>query len=248
MVKEEEDRKKVNTIPNRKAELLALAEHKGNLLIYDEMMSTYVEDVGRIYEELFPSVSNRVKSKQSSSLSSTKSGKSFTTPMLGNKTASPRSTKKLGKSYKSPVPRASNRTLRTSNAIQNSRRGNRMTDASPIARPSKRMIRANTTLGTSKDSVDKRKANQNPFHDGTINESAFSDNVPYNSTVCMNTTTTMRTMLPVITMATDNDNTVVLSGLIDQLVAARDAAVLQDITLRQQQNPPVNGKVASKPE
>ena len=239
MVKEEEDRKKVNTIPNRKAELLALAEHKGNLLIYDEMMSTYVEDQARVYEELFPSVSSRVKSKQSSSLSSTKSGKSFTTPMLGNKTASPRSTKKLGKSYKSPVPRASNRALRTAQSNQNSRRGNRMTDSSPIDRPSKRMIRSNTTL----DRVDSRKQNPNSFHDGTINESAFSENVPYNSTVCMNTTTTKRTMLPVITVDTENDNTVVLSGLIDQLVAARDAAVLQDITLRQQN--PVNCNVAA---
>merc|ERR1712179_263157 len=43
-----------------------------------------------------------------------------------------------------------------------------------------------------------------------------------------------RTMLPVNTMDTENDNTVVLSGLIDKLVAARDAAVLQDRTLRQQ--------------
>merc|ERR550519_2350598 len=94
LMREEQDRKKVNTIPRRKEELLALAEHKGNLMIYDEMMSTYVEDQALIYEELFPQVSSRVKSKQSSSLSSTKNGKSLTTSMHGNKTASPRSTKK----------------------------------------------------------------------------------------------------------------------------------------------------------
>ena len=243
MVREEQDRKKVNTIPNRKAELLALAEHKGNLMIYDEMMSSYVEDQASIYEELFPSVSSRVKSKQSSSLSSSKAGKSFNTPVYGNKTASPRSTKKIGKFYKSPVPRSSNRTLRTPHSIQNSSRVNRMPDTTPIARPSKRMMRSNTTLGMSKDSLGKRTKNQHLFHDGTINESAFSENVPYNSTVCMNTTTTKRTMLPVITVDTENDNTVVLSGLIDQLVAARDAAVLQDITLRQQN--PVNCNVAA---
>ena len=116
-----------------------------------------------------------------------------------------------------------------------------MTDSSPIARPSSRMIRSNTTL----DRDDKRKLNPNSFHDGTINESAFSENVPYNSTVCMNTTTTNKTMVPNITVNAENDNTVVLSGLIDQLVAARDLAVLQDRTLRQQNI--AHGSMASKP-
>jgi len=234
LVREEQDRKKVNSIPKRKEELLALAEHKGNLMIYDEMMSTYVEDQALIYEELFPQVSSRVKTKQSSSLSSTKGGKSFTTPMHGNRTASPRSTKKLGKFYKSPVPRSSNRTLRTPQSMHTTVRAKRMIDSSPVARSSSRMTRSNTTLGMSKNNVERKMKNPNLFHDGTINESAFSENVPYNSTVCMNSTTTNRTMLPVNTMDTENDNTVVLSGLIDKLVAARDAAVLQDKTLRQQ--------------
>merc|ERR1719233_1665868 len=109
-----------------------------------------------------------------------------------------------------------------------------MIDSSPIARSSSRMTRSNTTLGMPKNNIDRKMKNLDLIHDGTINESAFSENVPYNSTVCMNSTTTSRTMLPVTNMDTENDNTVVLSGLIDKLVAARDAAVLQDRTLRQQ--------------
>jgi len=234
LMKEEQDRKKVNTIPTRKEELLALAEHKGNLIIYDEMMSTYVEDQALIYEELFPQVSSRVKTKQSSSLSSTKSGKTFSIPMPGNKTASPRSTKKLGRFYKSPVARSSSRTLRTPQSQHSTVRPSRMTESSPIARSSNRMTRSNTTLGMVKNKVEGKMKSRNLFNDGTINESAFTENVPYNSTVCMNSTTDNRSTLPVITMDTGIDNTVVLSGLIDELVAARDAAVLQDRTLRHQ--------------
>ena len=61
-------------------------------------------------------------------------------------------------------------------------------------------------------------------NDGTINESVLSNNVPYNSTVCNETSD--------ITLD-DTENTVVLSGLINRLVAARDAAVKQDKTLAQ---------------
>merc|ERR1719431_1624497 len=234
LVREEQDRKKVNTIPRRKEELLALADHKGNLMIYDEVMSSYVEDQAQIYEELFPQVSSRVKSKQSSSLSSTKSGKSFTTPILGNKTASPRSTKKLGRYYKSPVARSSARTLRAPQSIQNSIGTNRVTD-SPKAKPNTGMTRSNATLGMPKNNIERNLTSPRLFHDGTINESAFTDNVPYISTVCMNSTTTNnRTRLQVITMNAENDNTVVLTGLIDKLVAARDAAGLQERSLRQQ--------------
>ena len=69
-------------------------------------------------------------------------------------------------------------------------------------------------------------------NDGTVNESMFIDNVPYNSTVCSYDETTFGSAgAPNIT--TDMENTVVLSGLIDKLVAARDAAVMQDSTLGQ---------------
>eukprot|EP00092_Neocalanus_flemingeri_P000867 GFUD01000924.1.p2 GENE.GFUD01000924.1~~GFUD01000924.1.p2 ORF type:complete len:238 (-),score=82.32 GFUD01000924.1:766-1443(-) len=44
MVKEEQDRKRVNTIPRRKEELLALAEHKGDIVVYGQSLSTLVED------------------------------------------------------------------------------------------------------------------------------------------------------------------------------------------------------------
>ena len=65
-------------------------------------------------------------------------------------------------------------------------------------------------------------------HDGTVNESVFSDNVPYNSTVLCNESAifTGNSMVPDITM--DMENTVVLSGFIDKMVAARDLAVAQD--------------------
>merc|ERR1719318_2243864 len=97
MVQEEQDRKKVNTIPRKKEELLALAEHKGNLMVYDEPLSTMVEDYAQLYEELFPPPPTRSKTQQSNSMSSTRSGKSFTTTnsLRSNKTASPRSTRKL---------------------------------------------------------------------------------------------------------------------------------------------------------
>ena len=66
-------------------------------------------------------------------------------------------------------------------------------------------------------------------HDGTVNESVFSNNVPYNSTVCNESAIfTGNSMVPDISM--DMENTVVLSGLIDKMVAARDLAVAQDRT------------------
>merc|ERR1719318_1241627 len=61
--------------------------------------------------------------------------------------------------------------------------------------------------------------------------SVFSNNVPYNSTVC-NETSVNSYMVPDITMD-DMENTVVLSGLINRLVAARDTAVMQVKALAQ---------------
>ena len=114
MLQEEQDKKKVNSIPRRKQELLGFAEHKGNIVIHDELMSMFVEDHARLYEELFPPPASRSKNLQSSSLSSGKSGKSFSTSMRSNKTASPRSTKKLGKYHTSPAARRhTSRTLKT---------------------------------------------------------------------------------------------------------------------------------------
>ena len=47
-----------------------------------------------------------------------------------------------------------------------------------------------------------------------MNESAFSQNVPCNSTVCMNNT--MNRTAPMPATATNQDNTLVLKGLINQ--------------------------------
>merc|ERR1719318_2097890 len=240
MVQEEQDRKKVNTIPRKKEELLALAEHKGNLMVYDEPLSTMVEDYAQLYEELFPPPPTRSKTQQSNSLSSTRSGKSFsnTNSLRGNKTASPRSTKKLGRYHTSPAARRNtSRVMRTTplSAQQSSGRPDRVTAAtSPLVRPNRRMTRANTTLGTRSNTNVSRRVQMPPaihVNDGTINESVFSNNVPYNSTVC-NEASVSSSMVPDMTMD-DMENTVVLSGLINRLVAARDAAVMQDKTLSQ---------------
>jgi len=239
MVQEEQDRKKVNSIPRKKEELLALAEHKGNLMVYDEPLSTMVEDYAQLYEELFPSPPTRSKTQQSNSLSSTRSGKSFTTTnsLRSNKTASPRSTKKLGRYHTSPAARRNtSRVLRTTphSAQQSTGRPDKVVGTtSPLARPNRRMTRANTTLGTSRSNTVSRRVQMPPaihVNDGTINESVFSNNVPYNSTVCNETS--VSSMVPDMTLD-DMENTVVLSGLINRLVAARGAAVMQDKTLMQ---------------
>ena len=238
MVQEEQDRKKVNSIPRKKEELLALAEHKGNLIVFDESLSTMVEDYAQLYEELFPPPPTRSKTQQSNSLSSTRSGKSFSTTnsMRSNKTASPRSTKKLGKYRTSPAARRNtSRVMRTTplSAQQSSGRPDRMTGTSPLARPNRKLTRANTTLGTSRSTNVSRRVQMPAIHvnDGTVNESVFSNNVPYNSTVCHETSVSS-SIVPDLTID-DMENTVVLSGLINRLVAARDAAVMQDQTLTQ---------------
>jgi len=270
LMKEEQDRKKVQTFPKRKDELLALAESRGNLIIYDEMISEYVENLYQNYLELFQPAGSTGKYKQSSSLSSTRIGRGSSTPMLSNKTASPRSIKAGGKYDKSPARMVGSRTLQTPQSLQYSVRGNKTAspkstkkigksykspalkvgakslrrpqtshrsvrdvttnNSSPRARPSKRMTRSNTLLLTSQ--IDACRTIQIPdmiIDDAIVNERAFSQNVPCNSTVCMNTTTNRRD-----DTTTDPDNTVVLSGIMNQLVAVRDAAVQQDRTLQQQ--------------
>ena len=242
LVQEEQDRKKVNMIPRRKDELLALAEHRGNLIVFDESLYTLVEDHALLCAELFPPPTTRASKNQT--LSSTRSGKSFTTTgnLRSNKTASPRSTKRLGKYHTSPAGRNATRNLRTPHSAQPAspaRRQGRLGCVSPLARPGKRMTRANTTLSTTgraNTTASRRMQNlQMPdlvpsihLNDGTINESAFSDNVPYNSTVLYNDDAPTFTGSTMPDVSTDMENTVVLSGLIDKLVAARDAAVLQD--------------------
>eukprot|EP00092_Neocalanus_flemingeri_P033506 GFUD01036424.1.p1 GENE.GFUD01036424.1~~GFUD01036424.1.p1 ORF type:complete len:760 (+),score=195.92 GFUD01036424.1:167-2281(+) len=246
MVKEEQDRKKVNTIPRKGEELLALAEHKGNLVVFGEPLTTVVEDYAEVFKELFPPPSTRVsKNQQSSNLSSTRSGKSFntTSSLRSNKTASPRSTKKLGRYQTSPAGRKASRTLRTTplsaKLASPARKRGRMIGVSPLARPNRKMIRSNTTLDTGRSNTNVSRRMQMPdlvpsihVNDGTINESVFSDNVPYNSTVCNETSIFGNSVVPDVTV--DMENTVVLSGLINKMVAVRDAAVLQEKTRNQE--------------
>merc|ERR1719318_549396 len=87
-------------------------------MVYDEPLSTMVEDYAQLYEELFPPPPTRSKTQQSNSLSSTRSGKSFTSAnsLRNNKTASPRSTKKLGRYHTSPA--ASRSTTNVSRRVQ----------------------------------------------------------------------------------------------------------------------------------
>merc|ERR1719369_2432293 len=297
----------VNAIPKRKEELLTLVEQKGNIMIYDKMMSVLVEEHALRVLEMFPppvSVS-RVKNKQSNPLSSNTNGKSFDIHQASNKTASPQSTKKLGKSYKSPDPGAcgsrtlriataiprstkklgksyrspvhsamgsrtvqttktaspkstkklgkssykspaprtgnsSSRTLRTPKSMIDSVRSYKMTNSSPVSKPMMRMNQPVTPLSMSKTNVFREIKNSDVLHDGTIDESAFSENVPHNSTVCAQST---RTLSPVTTVYTDkddtnNDDTVILSGLSERLGPARDVASLQDTTQRQPSSSP----------
>merc|ERR1719508_475756 len=247
LVQEEQDRKKVNMIPRRKDELLALAQHRGNLMVFDEPLATLVEDHAFLFAELFPLPTTRASKNQT--LSTTRSGKSFATTgiLRSNKTASPRSTKRLGKYHTSPAGRSATRNIRTPLSAQPAspaRRQGRLVGVSPLARPGKRMVRANTTLSTGRFNTTASKSMQNlqmpdsvpsiHLNDGTVNESAFSDNVPYNSTVLYDDeTTTFSGSCMVPDVSTDMENTVVLSGLIDKLVAARDAAVLLDRTKAQ---------------
>eukprot|EP00092_Neocalanus_flemingeri_P016893 GFUD01018271.1.p1 GENE.GFUD01018271.1~~GFUD01018271.1.p1 ORF type:complete len:528 (-),score=130.40 GFUD01018271.1:97-1641(-) len=233
MVKEEQDRKRVNTIPRRKEELLSLAEHKGDIVVYGQSLSTLVEDYAEELKELFaPPTAKVTKTHQSNSLSSTRSGKSFnmTSSLRSNKTASPRSTKKLGRYHTSPAARKASRTLRhTPHSAQPpspARRHGKMVGVSPLARPNKRMIRSNTTLGTDRVNAIVSSRMQMPDLVGTINQSVFSDNVPYNSTVCNETSVFGNVDVP--DMSVDMENTVVLSGLINKMVATRDAPVMQD--------------------
>merc|ERR1719431_2542157 len=106
-----------------------------------------------------------------------------------------------------------------------------MTYSSPVSRPVMRRTQPNTPLIISKTNVFREMKNPNVLHDGTIDETAFSDNVPHNSTVCVNST---RSLSPVTTVYTDSDDTVILSGLRERLGPARDVADLQDSTQRQQ--------------
>merc|ERR1719357_893450 len=98
------------------------------------------------------------------------------------------------------------------------------------------MNQPNTPQSMSKTNVLRESKNSNVLHDGTIDESAFCENVPHNSTVCAQSST--RTLSPVTTVYTDkddmdNDDTVILSGLSERLGPARDVASVQDSTQRQ---------------
>jgi len=182
--------------------------------------------------------------------STKKLGKSYKSPVNSaissrtSQTPKTASTKKLGKSsYKSPASRTGNsssRTLRTPKSMIDSVRSYKMTHSSSISKPVMRMNRPNTPQSMSKTNVFRESKNSNVLHDGTIDESAFSENVPHNSTVCAQRT---RPLSPVTTVYTDNDDTdddetVILSGLRDRIGPARDVASLQDTTQRQQSSSP----------
>jgi len=244
LFQEEQDRRKVKMIPRRKDELLALAQHRGNLMIFDKPLSTLVEDHALVCAELFPPTTPRADKNQTPS--STRGGKSFsrTANLQSNKTATPRSTKKLGKYHISPVGRNTTRNLRTPLSAQPTtptRIQGRMVGASPLplVRSDKRVTGVKTPLGTCRTNTFSRRMQNSempdlvqpiPLNDCTINESAFSDNVPCNSTV-MYDTFPSRCIVPDV--CKDTENTVVLSGLIDKMVPARDAADLQDRTRAQ---------------
>jgi len=115
LIKEEQDRKKVNTFPKKKDELLELAENRGNLLIHGEMMTKFVENRAEKFLELFPPAASSIKQKQN--VSNTRIGKVCYTPTPGNKTA-PRSIKMGGKFVESPVGKFVGRSLRTPKSLQ----------------------------------------------------------------------------------------------------------------------------------
>jgi len=222
LFKEEQDRRKVNMIPRRKDELLVLAQHRGNLMVFDKPLSTLVEDYALECAKLFPPPAARASKNLTPS--SNRDGKSFTTG--SNKKASPRFTKRLGKYYTSPVGRSATRILRTPLSAQPA---SRMVGVSPLARSGNRMTRAKTPLSTCRVNTFSRRRQKLQVpdlvhpNDGSFNESSFSDNVPCNSTVLYNDTFS-----------------------IDNMKTARDAAELQDRTRAQDIGQSATGRIITR--
>merc|ERR1719186_317032 len=190
LFQEEQDRRKVNMIPRRKDELLVLAQQRGNMMVFDKPLSTLVEDFALECAKLFPLPAPRTSKNLTPS--SNRDGKSFTTG--SNKKASPRFTKRLGKYYTSPVGRSATRFLRTPLSAQPA---TRIVGVSPLARSGNKMTRVKTPLSTCRSNTFSRRRPKlqvpdlvQPMHhnEGSFNESAFSDNVPCNSTVLYNDT------------------------------------------------------------
>eukprot|EP00092_Neocalanus_flemingeri_P018419 GFUD01019934.1.p1 GENE.GFUD01019934.1~~GFUD01019934.1.p1 ORF type:complete len:724 (-),score=194.61 GFUD01019934.1:76-2247(-) len=238
MVKEEQDRKKVNSWPRRKEELLALAKNKGNLIVYGEPLSSIVEARAKIYEELFPTPTTRSAKVQSGPLSSTRSVQSCNpASSLGtNKTATPGSTKKVGRDQTTPAGRKAGRTLlrHTPLLVQPSsqvRTQGMQGGVCPLARPNKRMIGSNTnttpstTGATAKFSGRMQISDLVPQNDRTVNESIFSDNVPFHST-----------------FSKDMENNAVLSGVFDKKVVAQDV-IVENSTVAKMRSTPGSSKL-----
>jgi len=221
MVTEEQDRKKVNTIPRRKEELLALAEHKGNIIVFDEDLTSIVEDHAKLYEG--PQTKRVDPSK---SLVSTRSNKTLIgSSARSNKTASPRSTKRLGKFHTSPTARNMMQTRRTTPHVQQevaTRKVGKFGSTTPIARPSSKSSGSNSASMARKiqypDLVPSLQLNDASM----INESAFTSNVPYNSTVCYE-----NVAQPLSDPLLEMENTAVMSGCIDKMLATRNDAMFK---------------------
>merc|ERR1712059_19842 len=212
MAKEEQDRKKVNQLPELKDELLLLAEQHGNIFVYDIPLSTMVEDHYGHLDSRFSVTDqgNRGGSKNTvggnKTLGTTRSGRSFVSVAPKNKTASPRSFRVKGRLVTSPGT-----TMMRKGASSRSR-----------------MVRSNSTLASPGVAGRKQAARRevvprvqvgDSINDDTIDQTAFSENVRYNSTVLAGGQSSS-----LYQMDGAQDNTMVLGGYMERLLQARNTA------------------------
>merc|ERR1719244_1822109 len=197
MAKEEKDRKKVNEIPTLSEELLRLAEENGNIEVYDVPLDTLIEDHIAEFNHLYCNAA----SKSAVSSGTTRSGRSFTTKT--NVTASPRSSRRGGRLITTPARRKTNALSMTRNkAIGKAKESLTRKKISHYGKPQILV-----------DSVDESLVND------TVDQTLFTRHVQYNSTVLSRVG-----LSAVASIGPEQDNTVVLSGHIDMLVAARNKA------------------------
>jgi len=166
---EEQDRKKVNTIPKRKDELLALVEVNGDLKILDSTLSVVVETNAQMILDLFPPMTPNAAKKTISRTTYEKSEAKSSTPFQIKKcvtTPTSSKTKRLGKFYTSPVGRNVTKALR----------------ATP--RLAKRLPVSATKIPKEVTLASLNKVKTNEINSDYINEDVFCDNIPLSSTMC----------------------------------------------------------------
>ena len=189
MAKEEADRKLVNTLPALKEELLELARTREDLIVNDVTMSQLIEDNCRLLEQIYESsLSRTTVSHNKTKTNSVKSNSSL------RSLNSPRSTKRVGRLLTSPglrrpLTRANSTLMSVSGRMTGSTKtlGTRTKrqNESPLSRPGKTLVQSSTMprLHGRNPKILVSDASCNMQDASTIDESAFKENVPSNSTL-----------------------------------------------------------------